>query len=153
MVIVMNFERLFFLREEQDLFQNDMANILNVKQVNISNWENGKEIIPLTKLNIYANYFNVSLDYIMKLSDKKIPSINRNDLDKILIGKNIKIIRMQNNLSQQDLANVLNTTKSTIWAYETGKTLILTAFAYQICVKYNVSMDWLCGRVDNKSIK
>ncbi len=148
MVIVMNFERLFFLREEQDLFQNDMANILNVKQVNISNWENGKEIIPLTKLNIYANYFNVSLDYIMKLSDKKIPSINRNDLDKILIGKNIKIIRMQNNLSQQDLANVLNTTKSTIWAYETGKTLILTAFAYQICVKYNVSMDWLCGRVD-----
>ena len=148
MVIVMNFERLFFLREEQDLFQNDMANILNVKQVNISNWENGKEIIPLTKLNMYANYFNVSLDYIMKLSDKKSPSINRNDLDKILIGKNIKIIRRQNNLSQQDLANVLNTTKSTIWAYETGKTLILTAFAYQICVKYNVSMDWLCGRVD-----
>lgn len=148
MVIVMNFERLFFLREEQDLFQNDIANILNVKQVNISNWENGKEIIPLTKLNMYANYFNVSLDYIMKLSDKKIPSINRNTLDKILIGKNIKIIRMQNNLSQQDLANVLNTTKSTIWAYEAGKTLILTAFAYQICVKYNVSMDWLCGRVD-----
>ena len=148
MVIVMNFERLFFLREEQDLFQNDMANILNVKQVNISNWENGKEIIPLTKLNMYANYFNVSLDYIMKLSDKKIPSINRNDLDKILIGKNIKIIRSQNNLSQQDLANVLNTTKSTIWAYETGKTLILTAFAYQICVKYNISMDWLCDRVD-----
>lgn len=148
MVIVMNFERLFFLREEQDLFQNDMANILNVKQVNISNWENGKEIIPLTKLNMYANYFNVSLDYIMKLSDKKIPSINRNTLDKILIGKNIKIIRMQNNLSQQDLANVLNTTKSTIWAYETGKTLILTAFAYQICTKYNVSMDWLCGRAD-----
>lgn len=148
MVIVMNFERLFFLREEQDLFQNDIANILNVKQVNISNWENGKEIIPLTKLNMYANYFNVSLDYIMKLSDKKIPSINKNTLDKILIGKNIKIIRMQNNLSQQDLANVLNTTKSTIWAYEAGKTLILTAFAYQICVKYNVSMDWLCGRVD-----
>lgn len=148
MVIVMNFERLFFLREEQDLFQNDIANILNVKQVNISNWENGKEIIPLTKLNMYANYFNVSLDYIMKLSDKKIPSINRNTLDRILIGKNIKIIRMQNNLSQQDLANILNTTKSTIWAYEAGKTLILTAFAYQICIKYNVSMDWLCGRVD-----
>lgn len=148
MVIVMDFERLFFLREEQELYQTDMVNILNVKQVNISNWENGKEIIPLTKLNIYANYFNVSLDYIMKLSDKKIPSINRNTLDKILIGKNIKIIRRQNNLSQQDLANVLNTTKSTIWAYETGKTLILTAFAYQICIKYNISMDWLCGRVN-----
>lgn len=148
MVIVMDFERLFFLREEQELYQTNMANILNVKQANVSNWENGKEIIPLTKLNIYANYFNVSLDYILKLSDEKIPSINRNTLNKILIGKNIKTIRMQNNLSQKDLANILNTTQSTIWAYETGKTLILTAFAYQICVKYNVSMDWLCGRVD-----
>lgn len=146
MVTVMNFERLFLLREEKDLYQTDIANILNVKQVNISNWENCKEIIPLSKLNIYANYFNVSMDYILKLSDEKIPSVNKNELNKALIGKNIKTIRMQNNLSQKDLANILNTTQSTIWAYETGKTLILTAFAYQICVKYNISMDWLCGR-------
>ena len=148
MVIVMNFERLFFLREEQDLTQTQIGEIVGTKKVSICNWEKNKAIIPLPKLNIYANYFNVSMDYILKLSDEKISSVNKNELNKALIGKNIKTIRIQNNLSQKDLANILNTTQSTIWAYETGKTLILTAFAYQICVKYNVSMDWLCGRVD-----
>ena len=97
----------------------------------------------MPKLNIYANYFNVSMDYILKLSDEKIPSVNKNELNKALIGRNIKTIRIQNNLNQKDLANILNTTQSTIWAYETGKTLILTAFAYQICVEYNISMDYL----------
>ena len=130
MVIVMNFERLFFLREEQDLTQTQIGEIVGTKKVSICNWEKNKAIIPLPKLNIYVNYFNVSMDYILKLSDEKISSVNKNELNKVLIGKNIKTIRIQNNLSQKDLANILNTTQSTIWVYETGKTLILTAFAY-----------------------
>ena len=48
----------------------------------------------------------------------------------------------------RELAKELGTTQSVIYGYENGKFLILTAFAYQICIKYNVSMDWLCGRVD-----
>ena len=71
MVINMNFERLFFLREERDLTQEDMGKILNVSRVAISQWETGKEIIPLEKLNIYSNYFNVSLDYILQISNVK----------------------------------------------------------------------------------
>ena len=67
----MNFERLYFLREEKDLTQTNLAKLMNVKQVNISNWENTKEIIPLEKLNFYANYFNVSIDYITGISNKK----------------------------------------------------------------------------------
>ena len=55
-------------------------------------------------------------------------------------------VRNSNNITQRDLADFLNTTSSTICAYEKGKTMILTAFAYQIAKEYNVSMDWLCGR-------
>ena len=68
------------------------------------------------------------------------------ELNKNEIGSRIKKIREDNNLTLRDLAKELNTTSSTISAYETGKTLILTAFAYQICIKYNVSLDWLCGK-------
>lgn len=71
MVIYMNCERLFFLREEKDLTQEDMARILNVSRVAISQWETGKEIIPIKKLNEYSNYFNVSLDYILNISNVK----------------------------------------------------------------------------------
>lgn len=67
----MNFERLFLLRQSNGLTQKEMGEILGVKRVAISQWENTKEIIPLDKLNIYSNYFMVSLDYIAGLDDKK----------------------------------------------------------------------------------
>ena len=143
----MNLERLFFLREEKDLRQLDVANILKVNRVNISNWEKGKEIIPLDKLNIYANYFNTSLDYILKFTNKKISNNHVETLDKKIVGQRLKKIRKNNNLTQKELADILNTTQSTISDYENGMNLILTSFAYQVCLRYNISMDWLCGRI------
>lgn len=148
MVINMNFERLFFLREEKDLTQENMGKILDVSRVAISQWETSKEIIPLEQLNAYANYFNVSLDYIVQISNVKEYKIINKSLDPKIVGKRLLYIRHKFGITQEELANNLNTTHSTISAYETGKTLILTVFAYQICVKYNASMDWLCGRVD-----
>ena len=64
----MNLDRLISLREDADLLQNDMGNILEVTQSNYSRWETGKEIIPLRKLNTLCNYFSVSADYILGLS-------------------------------------------------------------------------------------
>lgn len=148
MVINMNFERLFFLREEKDLTQEDIGKMLNVSRTAISQWETSKEIIPLEQLNAYANYFNVSLDYIVQISNVKEYKILNKSLNPKIVGKRLLYIRHKFGITQEELANNLNTTHSTISAYETGKTLILTVFAYQICVKYNVSMDWLCGRVD-----
>lgn len=37
------------------------------------------------------------------------------------IGEKIKYLRISKNLTQQDLATITNTTKQTIWKYETGK--------------------------------
>ena len=142
----MNLERLFFLREENDLTQEELGKIVNTKKWSITKWENGKEIIPLEKLNIYANYFNVSMDYILNLTDDRKSSGTCEIIDSKIVGNNIKKIRKDNKLTQRMLAKELGAAQSTIWGYEQGKFLILTAFAYQICVKYNVSMDWLCGR-------
>lgn len=142
----MDLERLFLFREENDLTQEKMGAIVNTKKWSITKWENGKEIIPLPKLNIYANYFNTSMDYILKLTNKKGSTISCTTLDQKIVGQNIKKVRKDNNISQRELAKELGTTQSVIYGYENGKFLILTAFAYQICVKYNVSMDWLCGR-------
>lgn len=149
----MNTERLFFLREECDLTQEEMGKIVGTKKYSICNWEKGKEIIPLSKLNEYSNYFNVSIDYILKLSDNKNKMINKCALDKNKIGNNIKNIREINSLTQRQLAEILNTTHSAIWAYESGKAMILTAFAYQICKEFNISMDYLCCKTKDSEIK
>ena len=151
-MITLNFERLYFLREEKEITQQALATIIGVKQVNISNWENTKEIIPLDRLNMYANYFEVSFDYITGLSDKKRKTKNI-ELNKKVIGNNLKKIRKELHLTQLDLAHLLNTSHSTISAYESGKTMILTAFAYQICEKYKISLDWIVGRSENKYLE
>ena len=134
------------IREEHDIKQKDLAKKLNVSQPNYARWETKAKIIPLKKLNELCNYFEINMDYIIGISNKKIKMKNNNVLDKKIIGQNIKKIREENNLSQKEIANMLHTTQSVISAYEAGKTLILTAFAMEICLKYNVSLDKLCNR-------
>lgn len=142
----MDFQRLIEIREDLGLKQKDI-----ITQQTYSLWENGVKIIPLKHLNALCNYYNLSMDYILGLfNTKKYDVINKN-LDKKLIGKRLKEFRLENNITQEELAKILNTTHSTISAYERGKTTILTAFAYEICKRYNISMDYLCGRINDKN--
>ncbi len=141
--------KLLDMREYFNVNQEKIGEIVGVTKTSISKWETGKETIPLKHLNTLSNYYNVSIDYLIGLS--KIKNYENyiiiNELNKIEIGKRIKLFREKNGLSLRKLANILNTTSSTISAYETGKILILTSFAYQICKEYHVSLDYLCGKI------
>lgn len=143
----MNKENLVEIREDHNFTQEDIAKILNTSQSNYSRWENGVEIIPLKKLNTLCNYFNLSMDYILGLS-KDNHSIIKNELDKKAIGQNLKKFRIENDLTQTELADFLKTTQSTISAYEAGKTMILTSFLIQIVKKYNITIDKICNKIN-----
>ena len=138
--------RLIDIREENELTQRKIAELLNISKSTYSRWETQEKIVPLKHLNNVYNKFNTSMDFILKINNKNILYHEINEIDKTLVGKRLKKIRLDNNLTQENLASILNTTHSTISGYENGKTLILTSFAYQICKNYNISMDWLCGR-------
>ena len=142
----MNFQKLIELREDSSLKQKDIAALLNITQQTYSLWENGTKIIPLKHLNSLCNYYDVSMDYVLGLSNVRQYDIVNRVIDKKVIGIKLKEFRKKQNITQEELANILNTTHSTISAYESGKTTILTAFAYEICKRYNISMDYLCGR-------
>lgn len=145
MINLNNNERLIEIREDNSLSQRDLASILNVSKSTYARWETQEQIIPLNRLVDFCNYFKVSMDYALNLSNENKYKKPISSLDRKLIGNNIKLIRKKFSLTQQNLADLLNTSHSTISAYEAGKTLILTIFAYQICLKYNISLDWLCG--------
>ena len=142
----MNFQKLIELREDSSLKQKDIAALLNITQQTYSLWENGTKIIPLKHLNSLCNYYDVSMDYVLGLSNVRQYDIVNRVIDKKIIGIKLKEFRKEKNITQEELASTLNTTHSTISAYESGKTTILTAFAYEICKRYNISMDYLCGR-------
>lgn len=136
------------LRENNELKQIDLANFLKVSQPIYAMWETQDKIIPLKRLKDLCNYFNVSMDYIFNLTETNNYHYLE-DLNKVRIGQNIIKLRKEHNIKQYELAKLLNTTRSTICAYEKGKTLILTAFLYQICKHFNVSMDEMCNSKAN----
>ncbi len=81
-------------------------------------------------MNSLCNYYNVSMDYILGLSNKNSFNNGKYNIDKKIIGMRLKKFRKEKNITQEELASTLNTTHSTISVYESGKTTILTAFAY-----------------------
>ncbi|MBQ8167313.1 MAG: helix-turn-helix transcriptional regulator [Lachnospiraceae bacterium] len=64
-------ERIRAIREDQDLTQQKIANLLSIGQRTYSDYESGKTRIPVDSLLILAKFYNVSLDYITGASDIK----------------------------------------------------------------------------------
>ena len=112
-----------------------------------------EEIIPLNHLNNYCKHFKVTMDYLLNLTDDNFYFNYRysKEMNKKVIGKNVQIIRRKNKITQKELAEMFNTSQSTVSAYENGKTLVLTVFIYSLAVKFNLSVDKLCGRTKNKN--
>lgn len=64
-------DRIRELREDCDLKQKDVAEILQTTQQVYSRYEKGINEIPIRHIIALAKYYNVSSDYILGLSDKK----------------------------------------------------------------------------------
>ena len=67
------YERIRDLREDRDQTQKEMARVLNCTQVCYSHYENGKRDIPTAVLEILADYYGVSVDYLMGRTNVKAP--------------------------------------------------------------------------------
>ena len=139
-------ESLRNIREDNDLKQIDMAEILKTTQANYSRWENGVELIPLKKLTLFCNFFDVNMDYLVGITKNKNGN-RKHELSAKVRVNNLKKLREEKKITQVELSKLLNTTQSTVSAYESGKTILLTAFALQIVKEYDISLDWLCGRI------
>ncbi|MBE7023655.1 MAG: helix-turn-helix transcriptional regulator [Ruminococcaceae bacterium] len=65
-------ERLRDLREDKDLKQKDLAEILETTQQVYSRYENGINELPIHHLITLSKFYNVSTDYILGLTDNPI---------------------------------------------------------------------------------
>ena len=66
-----------------------------------------------------------------------------------ILGNNIKYLREKNNLSQKELANILNIANSTLSQYESGDRVPSDDIKIKIADYFNVSLDYLLGRTSN----
>ena len=141
-------ERLVELRENNYIKQYDIANILNIHKGAYNQYETEHVIIPIKHLNTLCNYFDVSIDYIFGFTKDKNYKNYKKIIDKNIAGNNLKYFRKENKITQDKLAKELNVSRTTITEYERGTNLIATPFLYDICKKYNISADYLLGKID-----
>lgn len=66
----MYLRRLRDLREDHDLKQEYVANVLKITRQQYQLYESGKRSLPIEKLVEICKLYNVSADYILELSDK-----------------------------------------------------------------------------------
>lgn len=137
------------LREEQNKTQQEIASILGIARQTYNHYEIQDSIIPLKHLNNLANYYNVSIDYIFELTKQRRYSNFKKEININLSKERLKSFRKEQKLTQVKLANILNTFHTVIVDYEHGKNLIATPFLYTICKKYNISADYLLGKIND----
>lgn len=65
------YKRLRDLREDHDLTQKQVAELIKTTQQVYSEYEKGIREIPLFKMVILAKFYNVSMDYLTDLIDEK----------------------------------------------------------------------------------
>ena len=69
----MHENRLRDLREDRDLKQKDLANLLNIHQTTYSDYELGRLNIPVAVLHALADHYDVSIDYLLGRTSRKEP--------------------------------------------------------------------------------
>ena len=63
--VITMYPRIRDLREDKELSQLELANLLNVSQTTYSRYETGKLDIPTQTLIALAKFYEVSVDYLL----------------------------------------------------------------------------------------
>lgn len=102
-------EKLYRLRIERGIYQKQLAAYLHVSVGTISNYENGVHSPDLKTLCKLANYFHVSVDYLLDRTEyiQPIEDLNLELIDQYTTSSFINAIVELSPESRQDLAKYL----------------------------------------------
>ena len=67
----MKFQRIQDLRTDADMSQKQLSEILHISLRSYSHYETGSRNIPVEMLIRLANYYDISVDYLVGRTDKK----------------------------------------------------------------------------------
>lgn len=140
--------RLKEIREENSLKQFEVAKKLNVSRSVYGMWEIEQDIIPIRRLNDFCNEFNVSFDYVLELTDIKNYSESNKEIDINKLRVRLTTLRKSAKMTQDKLSEKLEITRSLISKYEHNTNLILTTYLLNYSKYFNISSDYLVGRID-----
>jgi transcriptional regulator with XRE-family HTH domain len=101
-------ERFKMLRIEKGLNQQQLANIFYTNKSSISRYESGQQVPEIDTIKKYAEYFNVSLDYLTGISEVRDLKTDINAYTTEKCSKFLKAYMDFYNLNVLDIANKLD---------------------------------------------
>jgi transcriptional regulator with XRE-family HTH domain len=160
--------RLKELRIERELSQGELAKHFNTGKSTISNYENKNRLPDVNTIAKYAEFFDVTLDYIMGKSDNRKndsitvypPEYFENALPqniiidsqtKKLFTERAKFRMVDEDLTKDTLAKKTGITKDLISKYLNGKSLPDIKTLKKLASALNTTSDYLLGINDNSS--
>lgn len=166
--------RLRSLRHAAQLTDNELAKELSISISFLSGLESSKIEPGLNLIIKIANYFNVSVDFLIGkelITEVNVEGLN---IDAILLVKHLietlkksidkndgedhmgkpferlKELRLEHSLKQRDLAELLNVHQTTYGSYERGELQPPITTLIFLANLYHVSIDYLVGRTETK---
>ena len=70
---MMKYQRIRDLREDADLTQRQVGEAINVPQRTYAYYESGQRMLPPQVLCALADFYHVSVDYLLERTDRKEP--------------------------------------------------------------------------------
>ncbi len=131
------YQRIRHLREDRDLTQARVAKMLDMSQTGYSKYETGENDIPTAVLIRLSEFYHVSTDYLLGLTDQ-LPG------EPLFLAR-IRLLREEHDWTQQQVANRLHIHRRTYDAYEAGATDVPVEILIALARLYNVSTDYLLG--------
>ena len=138
------------LRKEYNLSQEQLSKEIGYSDCIISLWEIGFHIPCADAIIILSRYFQVSTDYILKVSDDNTMLHRADDfyVDLSTFNNRLKELRTKKNLSQERLAKRTGLTKTSINHWENGKCLPNANAIVTLAQFFDVTTDYLLGESD-----
>lgn len=141
-------EKLKVLRKKKGLTQQEVADLVHVDRVRITNWENGKREPNFENLSMLACIFDVSIDFLLSeyLEISKEAYLKLKEEKKNLFSVRLKELRLKKGLTQTELGEKVGVKQSTFTNWENGKREPSFENLIKLADLLEVSLDSLFGR-------
>ena len=136
------------VRQDHDITQQEVAAILGVAQNTYSQYENGKIELTAPVLIQLADYYQVSIDYLLGHTGTG----RTGNSNMTIMDTRMRELREDRDLSQAQVAKILNCDQSLYSKYERGQRELPLRFALLLADYYHVSLDYLMCRTTKKEI-